>query len=337
MPAFPNPSPYDMTKKDDIILYQGKDGAIELREDFHMETIWASLDQIASLFERDKSVISRHIKNIFTEGELAEKVVVAKNATTTPHGAMSGKTQTRQVVFYNLDMILSVGYRVNSKTATKFRQWATKTLKKHITEGYTINPTRIEKNYEEFLKAVEDVKKLLPSGTDFGASETLELIKLFAGTWFSLDAYDKSSLPKSGASKKQVEFTAEELIKGLTELKLDLISKKEATHLFAEEKQEGNLAGIVGNVFQSAFGQDAYSTLEEKAAHLLYFIIKNHPFNDGNKRSGAFAFVWFLRKAQLLDTSRLSPEALTTLALLIAESNPKEKERMVGLVLLLLR
>jgi Virulence protein RhuM family len=110
---------------------------------------------------------------------------------------------SREIDYYNLDVIISVGYRVNSKTATKFRQWATKTLKSHIVDGYTINPTRIEKNYEEFLKAVEDVKKLLPSGTDFGASDTLELIKLFAGTWFSLDAYDKSSLPKSGASKKQ--------------------------------------------------------------------------------------------------------------------------------------
>lgn len=184
-----------MTKKDDIILYQGKDGAIELREDFHAETIWASLDQIASLFERDKSVVSRHIKNIFTEGELDQKVVVAKNATTTPHGAMSGKTQTRQVVFYNLDMILSVGYRVNSKTATKFRQWATKTLKKHITEGYTINPSRIENNYERFMKAMDEVKRLLPASSELGVNDAIDLVKMFAGTWFFLDAYDKSILP----------------------------------------------------------------------------------------------------------------------------------------------
>lgn len=159
---------------------------------------------------------------------------------------------------------------------------------------------------------------------------------MFAGTWFSLDAYDKSSLPTSGTSKKQVQFTAEELAQALSVLKVDLIAKKEATHLFGEEKQTGNLSGIVGNIFQSVFGSDAYPTLEEKAAHLLYFIIKNHPFNDGNKRSGAFAFVWFLRKGGLLDIARLSPEALTALTLLIAESNPKEKERMVGLVLLVL-
>lgn len=189
------------------------------------------------------------------------------------------------MVHYNLDIILAVGYRAKSSVAIKFRQWATKTLKSHIVDGYTINPSRIEKHYKQFLKAVEDVKKLLPEDTGFEAGDTLELIKMFAGTWFSLDAYDTSSLPTTGASKKQVEFTAEELVQALLELKVNLIEKKETTHLFGEEKQIGSLAGIVGNVFQSVFGKDAYPTLEEKAAHLLYFIIKNHPFNDGNKRS----------------------------------------------------
>lgn len=318
------------TKKDGIVVYLGKNGAIELREDLRGETVWATLDQLAALFERDKSVISRHIRNIFKSGELEEKSVVAFFAIT----ASDGKTY--QVGHFNLDVIISVGYRVNSKTATKFRQWATKTLKSHITEGYTINPAQIAKNYERFLQAVDDVKRLLTDGSEIQTNDALELIKLFAGTWFSLDAYDKSKLPKMGANRKQVAFTAEELTKALGELKADLITRKEATHLFAEEKQAGSLAGIVGNVFQSVFGEDAYPTLEEKAAHLLYFIVKNHPFNDGNKRSGAFAFVWFLRKAGLLDTTRLSPEALTALTLLIAESNPKEKERMVGVVLLLL-
>jgi prophage maintenance system killer protein len=234
-------------------------------------------------------------------------------------------------------MIISVGYRVNSKTATKFRQWATKTLRSHIVDGYTINPSRIEKNYAQFLQAVEEVKKLLPAGGQVGAEDVLELMKTFASTWFSLDAYDKSALPTKGVSKKQVEFTAEELARALSELKKELISKKEASELFGQEKKSGNLAGIVGNVFQSVFGKDAYPTVEEKAAHLLYFVIKNHPFNDGNKRSGAFTFVWFLRQAGLLDAGRLSPQALTALTILIAESRPAEKERMIGLVLLLLR
>jgi hypothetical protein len=184
-----------MTQKDDIILYQTKDGAVELREDIAEETVWANLEQIATLFERDKSVVSRHIKNIFKEGELDEKVVVAKNAITTPHGAIPGKTQTKRVAFYNLDMILSVGYRVNSKTATKFRQWATKTLKKHIVDGYTINPSRIQKNYDRFMQAMDEVKKLLPAGSGMEANDAIDLVKMFAGTWFSLDAYDKSELP----------------------------------------------------------------------------------------------------------------------------------------------
>ena len=319
-----------MTKKDDIVLYQGKDGAIELREDFNAETIWASLDQIASLFERDKSAISRHLSKIFSDGELHRDWVVAKNATT----ANDGKTY--QIEYYNLDAILSVGYRVNSKTATKFRQWATKTLKKHITEGYTINPSQIWKNYDRFIKAMDEVKKLLPDSSKMGASDAIDLVKMFAGTWFSLDAYDKSNLPHVWLNRTQVEFTADELGNAISKLKSNLMEKWEATGFFAQEKQTGNLSWIVGNVMQSVFGEDAYPTIEEKAAHLLYFIIKNHPFNDGHKRSGAFAFVWLLQRAGILDISRMSPEALTALALLIAESNPKDKDRMIGLVLLVL-
>lgn len=318
-------------RKGDIVVYQTKSGAIELREDLRAETVWASQKQLAEVFDVDVRTVNEHIQNIFREKELSEKSVIRNFRIT----ASDGKSYDTK--HYNLDMIISVGYRVNSKTATKFRQWATKTLKSHITEGYTINPSRVAKNYEQFLKAVDEVKKLLPGSSEVQAGDALELIKLFAGTWFSLDAYDKSNLPKSGLSKKQIEFTAEELESALAELKNDLISKKEATHLFGEEKQVGNLAGIVGNIFQSVFGQDAYPTVEQKAAHLLYFIIKNHPFNDGNKRSGAFAFVWFLQKAGILNTSRISPEALTALTLLIAESAPKEKERMVGVVLLLLQ
>ncbi len=319
-----------MSKNKKVVVYQAKDGAIELRKDLGRETVWASLDQIATLFERDKSVVSRHIKNIFKDKELSRKSVVAFFATT----ASDGKTY--QVEYFNLDMIISVGYRVNSKTATKFRQWATRTLRSHIVDGYTINPSRIVENYEAFLRAVDDVKKLAVGKSVVKADQVLELVKTFAGTWFSLDAYDKSDLPKRGVSKKQVEITAGELAKAIFDLKEELIGKKEATDLFAQEKRQDALAGIVGNVFQSFGGEDLYSTLEEKAAHLLYFIVKNHPFNDGNKRSGAFAFVWFLEKTNVLNKQKMTPEALTVLTLLIAESDPKEKDRILGLVLLLL-
>lgn len=318
----------------EIIIYQTKNGSLEFKSDFSRETIWASLQQIADLFETDKSGISRHIRNIYESSELEHKATVAKNATVQVEGKRKVK---RDIEYYNLDLILSVGYRVNSKTATKFRQWATKTLREHIIKGYTLNKKVLIKNYDEFLQAVESVKKLLPAGSEMGAQETLELVKLFAGTWFSLDAYDKSALPKSGLSKKQVQFTAEELVGALAKLKQDLLKKKQAGELFGLAKKTGSLEGIVGNVFQSAFGQDVYISIEEKAAHLLYFIIKNHPFTDGNKRSGAFAFVWFLNKAKILNPAKLTPEALTALTLLVAESKPQDKEQMVGLILLLLR
>jgi prophage maintenance system killer protein len=144
-------------------------------------------------------------------------------------------------------------------------------------------------------------------------------------------------LPQSGFNKKQVEFTADELIQALVELKQDLLKKRLATELFGQEKQANAIAGIVGNIFQSAFGEDIYPTIEEKAAHLLYFIIKNHPLNDGNKRSGAFAFVWFLNKTKILNTSKITPQTLTTLTLLVAESDPHNKDQIIGLILQILK
>ena len=323
--------PLNHNMKNNIVIYQAKNGAIELRGDFERESIWATLDQIAMVFGRDKSVISRHVKNIFKEGELERSSVVAKNATT----ASDGKVY--QVEYYNLDVILSVGYRVNSKTATKFRQWATKTLRRHILDGYTINKKRLAINYKAFLKAVEEVKKLAGTAGGVGAGDVLELVKIFSSTWLSLDAYDKSTLPRSGATKKQVRIGVGELTDALAKLKEELTVRREASEIFGHEKQAGGVAGIVGNVFQSFAGKDVYPTLEEKAAHLLYFMVKNHPFLDGNKRSGAFSFVWFLRKAKILNIGHLTPEALTALTLLVAESNPKDKERMTGLILLLLK
>jgi len=319
------------TIKKEIVIYQAKSGAIELRGDFSRETIWATQDQIAELFSTTKQNISQHLKSIFSSGELNQDSVVKDFFTT----AADGKQY--KVKFYNLDAMLSVGYRVNSKTATEFRKWATKTLRTHIIDGYTINRPRIAKNYDAFLKAVEQVKNLLPAGGKVDAKSALELVKLFADTWFSLNAYDQSALPNSGITKKQVKLTANDLTEVLSELKQILATKKEATELFGIERQKESVAGIVGNIFQSFGDKDLYPSVEAKAAHLLYFMVKNHPFVDGNKRSGAFAFVWFLKKAHRLNTARLSPEALTALTLLVAESNPKDKERMIGLILLLLK
>ena len=314
----------------EIVIYQAKNGQIEFRGDFDRDTVWGSLKQISELFGRDKSVVSRHIKNIFKSRELEPDSVVAKIATT----ASDGKIY--QVDYYNLDVILSVGYRVDSKQATQFRIWATKTLKQHLLEGYTINKKRIAENHEKFLQAVSDVKALLPTGNVVHAQDVLELVEAFANTWVSLDAYDTQNFPENGATKKAVTFTADELTQALHEFKQELLMRKHATDIFGQERSEDAVHGIVGNVFQSFGSQYLYPTVEEKASHLLYFLVKNHPFVDGNKRSGAFAFIWFLRKAGLLRAS-LTPEALTALTLLVAESKPKDKEKMIGLMLLLLQ
>ncbi len=314
--------------KKEIIIYQSKNGSLEFKGDFEKETIWASQAQIVDLYGVDQSVGSRHVKNIFKDGEIEEKSNMQKM-----HIANSDKP----VVFYSLDVILSVGYRTNSKVAIEFRKWATKTLREYIVKGYTFNKKQLAKNYDEFFQAVETVKKLLPVGGQVKAEDALELVKMFAGTWFLLDAYDKQTFPKNGISKKQVRITAEELQNALAELKKELFKKKEASELFGQERQKDAIKGIVGNIFQTVFGKDAYETVEEKAAHLLYFVVKNHLFIDGNKRSGAFSFVWFLNKAGILRKDKMSPEALTALTLLVAESNSKDKDKMIGLVLQLLK
>ena len=268
--------------KKEMVIYQTPKGAIELRGDIKKETIWANLDQIAHVFGRDKSVISRHIKNIFKDNELNRNSVVAFFATT----ASDGKVYN--VEHFNLDVILSFGYRVNSKQATHFRQWATKVLREHITKGYTINPTRIKKNYNDFLSAVEKVRSFLPSDIKPETESILELIKVFADTWFSLDAYDKANFSNSKITKKKIIVTADELNSAIAEFKSELLNKSEATDIFVSERSAGSIEGIIGNVMQSLGGKDIYPGIEEKAAHLLYFMVKNHPFVDGNKQDACY-------------------------------------------------
>lgn len=317
-----------MNTKPHTIIYQAKNGAIELKGDWTQDTIWASQAQITDLFQVDQSVVSRHIKNIFKDYEVDKESNMQKM-----HIANSDKP----VNLYSLDVILGVGYRTNSKVAIEFRKWATQTLKQHITKGYSINKKVLAQNYDEFLKAIETVKTLIPVNSEVKTGDALELVKFFAETWFALDAYDKSDFPQSGLNKSQVKFTADELIQALVELKQDLYKKKMATELFGQEKQPNAIAGIVGNIFQSAFGEEIYPSIEEKAAHLLYFIIKNHPLNDGNKRSGAFAFIWLLNKSKTLNTSKITPQVLTTLTLLVAESDPHNKDQIIGLILQILK
>ena len=180
---------------------------------------------------------------------------------------------------------------------------------------------------------VNDIKKLMPAGSAVEPKDAVELVSLFADTWLSLDAYDKEILPKGKLTKKKVSLTAEKITDGLIILKSELVNKKEASDIFGQERNHGSIAGIIGNVMQTFGGKDLYVSAEEKAAHLLYFMVKNHPFTDGNKRSGAFAFVWFLKQVNILDVSKLTPSALTALTILVASSDPKEKDKVITLIL----
>ncbi|PIQ91307.1 MAG: death-on-curing protein [Parcubacteria group bacterium CG11_big_fil_rev_8_21_14_0_20_39_22] len=311
-----------------VVIYQAKSGAIELKGDFESESIWASQAQIADVFQTERSVITKHIRNILKNEEIDEKSNVQKM-----HIANSDKP----VAFYSLDIVLAVGYRTNSRVAIEFRKWATKTLREHITKGYTINRKQIGKNYDAFMKVVSDIQDLLPENTVLDPKNILELVKEFSGTWMSLDAYDKDSLSPIATTKKSVSLSSKELLEAISNLREELIRKGEATDIFAQERFIGGVEGIVGNVMQSFAGKPLYKSVEEKAAHLLYFLVKNHPFTDGNKRSGAFAFVWFLRKAKAKNFRNISPPTLTALTLLIAESNPNKKEQMTALVTQLLK
>lgn len=321
-------------KQRNTIIYQAPNGAVEVRLDAKKETILLTQQQVAELFDVQKAAISKHVKNIFDTKELEEGATVSILETVQIEGKRYIK---RKMEYYNLDLILSVGYRINSTNATLFRQWATKTLKEHITKGYTINRKQIARNYDAFMRSVADIQALLPEHIALDPKTILELIKEFSSTWMSLDAYDKETLIPIGTTKRSIKLNGVELTEAIMNLRTELLKKGEATDIFTQERAKGSIEGIVGNVMQSLGGKPVYKTLEEKAAHLLYFMVKNHPFVDGNKRAGAFALIWFLRKAKVKTMRNINPNALTALTLLIAESEPQKKEQMVALVTQMLK
>lgn len=316
------------------LVYQWKNGEILLREDAKQDTIWANLNQISDLFTKNKSTISRHIKNIYESGELDKKWTVAKIATVQKEWE---RQVEREVEYYNLDMIISIWYRVDSKEATEFRKWSTEILKKYITQWFVIDSNKIEKHYHSFMSAVDDVKKLLPENSQVETKDILELIQSFAHTWMSLESYDEDILPESGFTQSDLILHSDELYGDIGTLKEELISKKQATELFAQEKTTKALEWIFWNIFQSFGWEDVYPSLEEKAAHFLYFVVKNHVFVDGNKRTGAFCFIWFMQKSWFHFSQKVTPEALTALTLLVAESKASDKRRIVWLIILMLQ
>lgn len=312
-----------------VAVYQAKDGAIVLHSD--KRTLWASQKDIAALFGVNVRTVSEHIRNIFKTKELDQKSVIRKFRIT----ASDGKNYLTN--HYNLDMVISVGYRVNSTTATHFRKWATQTLNEHITKGYTLNQKVIAAHSKkQFLADIARIQNALPPETMISADQVLELIKAFSGAWFSLASYDNDLFPTRGFSRRRVRVEAYDLYTVVGQFSKELKRKKQASDLFAREKHAGSLEGILGNVLQKAYDREMYPSIEEKAAHLLYFMVKNHPFADGNKRTGAFAFVWFLKKAQIRFERTLTPQALTAITLLVASSKPSEKDRIIGLILLML-
>jgi len=322
-------------KKGEIVIYRSKDGP-ELKVHLEEDTIWLTQAQIALLFGTQRPAITKHLKNIFTTGELDEKVVSSILEHTTQHGAIEGKTQTKKVKFYNLDAIISVGYRVNSKRATQFRIWATKTLKEHLVKGYTINEKRLLQaknrlqelqNTISFLK--DKSKHELLAGHE---QEILNLLANYAKTLTLLEQYDNEKLSLIKKAKSSFVLEYKDAIKVIQTIKKDLITKSEASDLFGQENGE-KFQGILGNIYQTFGKKELYPSLEEKAAHLLYFIIKDHPFVDGNKRIASFLFIYFLDKNNFLyrktGEKKINDNALTALALLIAVSDPKEKDKLI--------
>ena len=330
-----------MTKKDQqnnsIIIYQTAKGP-ELEVRLKEETVWLDAHQIAALFDIDRTGIVRHISNVYKTGELDRDLTCAKIAQVAADGKM------REMDIYNLDMILSIGYRVNSKKATQFRIWATNTLKDYLLKGYAINEKRLlnaQEKFRELQNAIsflqEKSKYELLSGQE---REIFDLLANYSKTLTLLEQYDKDNLSVLKKGKGKFVLLYEDARKVISALKKDLIAKKEAGDLFGQE-YEGKLQGIIGNIYQTFGGKELYSSLEEKAAHLLYFIIKDHPLADGNKRTGSFLFVYFLDKNNFLyresGEKKINDNALVALALLIAISDPKDKEVMVKIITNLLQ
>ncbi len=264
-------------------IYQNKDSKTEIEIKFENETCWLSLNQISELFDRDKSVISRHLKKIFTDGELEENQVVAFFATT------AADKKTYQVEYFNLDAIISVGYRVNSKKGTQFRKWATERLKNYLVKGFAVNEKQV-KEYQQNLTELQKTIKLIQNSIESKELSSLEskgfldIITNYTNSFVLLNRFDSNSLHLQKLDKNiTYEIAFDEACEAILELKKQLVKKKEATALFGNQKDQ-SFAGILGNITQSFDGEYLYKTIEEQAAHLLYFTIKNHPFSDGNKR-----------------------------------------------------
>jgi len=310
-----------------IEIYQVAED-IEIRVLLEKETVWLSQKQLGELFQTTTQNANMHIINILAEGELEENSVIKDFLIT----AVDGKNYKTK--HYNLDMIISVGYRINSKQGTQFRQWATQRLRNYLIQGYAINQSRLDQ-LEKVVKIIQE------SGNypELGTSETkglLHIIASYTQSFILLNQFDSNNLGEEQLNENiTYEIQYADAVSAIEELKRQLITKKEASKLFGNQKDE-SFGGLLGSIVQTFEGSYLYKTIEEQAAHLLYFVIKSHPFNDGNKRIGAFLFMWFLEKNKHRFKQngevKINDNGLVALALLIAQSNPDDKDLMIKLI-----
>ena len=314
-----------------VEIYKSTDNAIQLQVSLDNDTVWLNRNQLATLFNRDIKTIGKHINNIFLEDELSKKSVVAKFATT----AIDGKTY--QVDHYNLDVIISVGYRVKSKQGTQFRQWATQRLRDYLVKGYAINEKRLKEAENKFqeLKQTVSLLNTIVKTKEVSGDEAQGLLKVLSDYAFALDIlnrYDHQTLKIDETNSEEVfRISYSEAIRAIDGLKI----KFGGSELFGNEKDD-SFKGSLETIYQTFDGVDLYSSVEEKAAHLLYFVTKNHSFSDGNKRIAAFLFVWFLDRNNLLyhqESKVIDDNALVALTLMIAESKSDDKDMMVKVII----
>jgi death-on-curing family protein len=313
-----------MENKNNIIIYTSPDNKTEVTVQMRDESVWLTQAQMAELFDKSPATINEHIKNIYKSEELVEMDTLRKFGN-------SENSFTKPTNYYNLDMIISVGYRVNSKRGTAFRIWATTRLKEYLVQGYSINQSRLD-------ELGQTIKLLTEKGKKIDAEEAqwlLDIIASYTDSFVTLNRYDTGELSGTGDENITYIIDYTEAKSAIIELKSNLLEQSEANEIFGNEKDE-SFIGILSSIIATFDGIYLYPTIEEQAAHLLYFIIKDHPFTDGNKRIGAFLFIWFLEKNRHRFKKngevKINEAGLTTLALLIAQSDPKEKEMMIRLV-----
>lgn len=309
--------------KNEVIIFENQE--VKLEVNLKDDTVWLSLEQISQLFGRDKSVISRHIKNIFDENELDDSTV-ANFATVQKEGI---REVERVIEYYNLDVIISVGYRVKSKNGVIFRRWANKILKDYMLKGYAVNQKRLE-YLEKTVKLIDIANRMDEKLANSDAKEILRVIGDYSKALDLLDDYDHKTIKKVKGQVSDLKIDYEECMQVVNQLRFNNESS-----LFALERNQG-LKAIIGNIYQTFDGVDVYKSLEEKGANFLYMVVKNHVFIDGNKRIAATLFIYFLQYYNLLyrdDCLIIDNNTLTALTLLIAESNPKEKDIIINLVM----